>query len=270
VNWINRVGTIVSRLKQGKPQTSERFEDDPVSAMIPSHALATYVGGNAEEFRAVGEHNLRKMRELAGLKPTDRVLEPGCGIGRIAIALTQYLEGGTYVGFDIVAHGIEWCQQEITPRYPAFKFFVADIRNDMYHPEGRLSASEYRFPFEDRTFDFVYLTSVFTHMLPAEVEQYVREIARVLDHGGRVFCTAFVISEQARRHLESGQSERKFVDTGRGFWTDKPGDPTHAVGYDEEYLRRVFGREGLDVVQIVPDLWWTNIYAQDALVARKR
>ena len=98
----------------------------------------------------------------------------GCGIGRIAIPLTQYLKTGTYDGFDIVRHGVEWCQQKVTPHYPNFNFFVADVYNKLYFPQGRYAATEYTFPFADDTFDFVFLTSVFTHMMPKDLEHYQR------------------------------------------------------------------------------------------------
>jgi SAM-dependent methyltransferase len=244
-------------------------DGDPVSAMIPDFKTASYVGGTAAQFRAVGGMMLNWFREYADLRADERVLEVGCGIGRIAVALTQYLNAGSYVGFDIVPHGIDWCRKKITPRYPNFTFFVADVYNGAYHPEGRSKASAYRFPFDDARFSFVYLTSVFTHMLPADIEQYVREMARVLDAGGRCFCTAYVISPQARGHLADGTSLRKFCDSGLGYWTDQPGMPEGAIGFDEDYLLGVFRREGLEPTRFVAGEWWKDSYAQDILVFSK-
>jgi SAM-dependent methyltransferase len=113
---IERLRRIARRFRPMPPPANglqSAAGTDPVAEMIPEHSIAGYVGGTAEQFRIVGEQNVRQMRELAGLQPTERVLEVGCGIGRIAIALTQYLDGGSYVGFDIVPHGIEWCRTRI-------------------------------------------------------------------------------------------------------------------------------------------------------------
>ena len=86
-----------------------------------------------------------------GLKPDERVLDAGCGIGRIAVPLTEYLdESGGYEGFDIAPEGIAWCRENITPRYPNFRFQVADIYNKSYNPEGSQKADEYEFPYEGR------------------------------------------------------------------------------------------------------------------------
>ena len=48
-----------------------------------------------------------------------------------------------------------------TRKYPNYTFTLADIYNKEYNPAGRLKASEYRFPFDDETFDLVVLGSVF-------------------------------------------------------------------------------------------------------------
>src|SRR5688500_3162291 len=115
------------------------------------------------DFKTEGEGVCRFLIEECGLKPDEAVLDVGCGIGRNAVPLTRHLVGGTYDGFDIMPEAIEWCRKNITPRYPNFRFHLADVHSDRYHPGGRDSASEYRFPFEDGAFDLVFLISVFTH-----------------------------------------------------------------------------------------------------------
>src|SRR5215469_3416700 len=140
--------------------------------LIPPRWMV-FVGGcnfNDQEF-------LRYFAELGGLKPGDRVLDVGCGIGRMAVPLTKFLdERGSYEGFDIVPDGITWCQSQITPRFPRFRFTLADIYNGLYNPGGGYRAGDYVFPYPDASFDFVFLFSVFTHMLPADMENYLRQI----------------------------------------------------------------------------------------------
>ena len=243
--------------------------NDPLTAMMPDHLLASYVGADGpEEFALVGRVMVDRFRAYAGLKPDEKILEVGCGIGRIAIPLTQYLTSGSYVGFDIVPHGIEWCQQNVTPRYPHFTFFVADVHNKFYHPEGRYAASEYVFPFPDASFDFVFLTSVFTHMLPNDLERYALEIGRVLRPGGRCFCTAYVISAEARTNLINGTSLRAFTKH-ESYWTDTPSNPEAAIAYSEEYLCAAFKLSLFEIERIIPGEWWKNPLNQDILVAKK-
>ncbi|MCX6584382.1 MAG: class I SAM-dependent methyltransferase [Candidatus Aminicenantes bacterium] len=58
---------------------------------------------------------------------------------------------------DIVDEGIEWRRKKITPLFPNFTFFHLDIYNYQYNSKGRYRAGEYRFPFADASFDFVFL-----------------------------------------------------------------------------------------------------------------
>ncbi len=130
--------------------------------------------------------------DVGGLKPHERVLDAGCGLGRMAVPLMPYLrEPGAYDGFDISPEGIAWCQQHITGRRPNFNFQVADIRNTQYNPKGKHQASDYRFPYEDQSFDLVFMASVCTHLMPDEIRQYLSEASRVLNTGGRCVISYF-------------------------------------------------------------------------------
>ena len=96
-------------------------------SLTPPRGLVAIGPGDAE---AIGREFLDYFIRLAELKPDHRVLDVGCGVGRIAAPLADYLSpGGSYEGFDIVSGGIEWCQTNITPRFPNFRFQVADIYN---------------------------------------------------------------------------------------------------------------------------------------------
>ena len=122
-------------------------------------------------------------------------LDVGCGIGRLAIAMPDFLDAnGSYEGFDIVPEGIEWCKQHIAGPYDNIHFTLADIYNKEYNPKGSKQPADYQFPYEDETFDVAVLLSVFTHMLPIDVDRYVGEIARVLKKDGRICASYYVIT----------------------------------------------------------------------------
>jgi cyclopropane fatty-acyl-phospholipid synthase-like methyltransferase len=91
----------------------------------PIHAL-NFVGGS--DYEAAGREFLKYHVDIAGLRPDERVLDVGCGIGRMAAPLTSYLDAsGRYEGFDIVKLGIRWANDHITRQYPNFRFHHADI-----------------------------------------------------------------------------------------------------------------------------------------------
>src|SRR5690348_9362847 len=79
---------------------------------IPVPALdRNFVSLDPANFLAEGIDLVRLLIK-AGLQPDHSVLDLGCGIGRLALPLTQYLsEQGYYRGIDINLSGIAWAHE---------------------------------------------------------------------------------------------------------------------------------------------------------------
>jgi ubiquinone/menaquinone biosynthesis C-methylase UbiE len=78
------------------------------------------LGGDGA-FEEIGNRFLDHFIKYGKLKRTDAVLDVGCGSGRMALPLTKYLaDSARYEGFDIDKNCIQWCQENITTRYPNF------------------------------------------------------------------------------------------------------------------------------------------------------
>jgi SAM-dependent methyltransferase len=200
------------------------------------------------DFRSIGGEFLRHFVRFGGLQPTDKVLEIGCGIGRMALPLTQFLAFGTgsYDGVDVVKEGIAWCGETITPAYGNFRFQHLDYRNPVYNPAGALAAEEAALPFADHRFDFIILTSVLTHLDRAATQAYAAEIGRLLRPGGRCFLSLFVMNRRARDSIKAGTSRIAFDAEAAG--PEYQGDPRHlgaAVAFDEDFLMELFAGHGL-------------------------
>jgi SAM-dependent methyltransferase len=183
------------------------------------------------DFHAIGQRLFGYLVDIGGVRPTDRVLDIGCSVGRIAIPFTEYLSTGTYDGFDIERPAVEFCQRVITPRHPNFRFVHADLYNAHYTPDSETQAGQYRFPYGDERFDFVFLTSVFTHMQRPETEHYLSEIARVLAPGGRLFATFFLLDETSEAAIAEGKADFTFAHQGNGARVEKAEDPDFAVAH---------------------------------------
>jgi SAM-dependent methyltransferase len=153
------------------------------------------------------------LERLGGLQPDHDVLDVGCGIGRVAIPLTDYLSSGTYEGFDVVEEGVRWCAENITPQFPNFGFKFVDASNSQYRPNGASPASEVTFPYDDEQFDLVFLISVFTHLLPDALHRYLSEIARVLRPEGRLVATFFLLTDESREAI-LGKPQQPIIECG--------------------------------------------------------
>jgi SAM-dependent methyltransferase len=214
--------------------------------MVPPRTM--YFVGDGD-YKTVGLEFRKLFTEYGGLKPEHRVLDVGCGIGRMAVPLTDFLTSGDYHGFDIVRKGVEWCRSNITPRYPNFHFYHSNVGNKFYNPEGAYEASSYRFPHEDGSFDFVFLTSVFTHMYPADLENYLKEISRVLKKGAKCFITMFLLNEESQNLIHQGLSSQNFVYKLEGCVTADLESPEASIAFEETYMRRLFANLDLSLEQ---------------------
>lgn len=239
--------------------------------LLPPKRLR-FVGDS--DFRATGDEFLRYFTDLGRLDRSGSVLDVGCGIGRMALPLTGYLSAsGSYHGIDIVGEGIAWCQKQVTPRYPNFRFTRADVYNQFYNPAGTYRDAEYRFPFADSRFDLVTLTSVFTHMLPEGLGNYLSQISRVLRPGGRCLITYFLLNDESRSLVEAGRSSLDFRHPFGGCRVVKPDVPEWAIAYDEAVVRALYRERGLRLVGPVRYGSWcgrhTYMSYQDIIVAEK-
>lgn len=191
------------------------------------------------DFIKVGNEFTEHFKEIGGLKPDNTVLDIGSGIGRMAIPLTKYLKGGEYYGFDIDKRGIQWCKKNISKKHSNFHFEYVDIYNKFYNKKGKIKASQFKFPYSDKKFDFIFATSVFTHMLPDQVTQYLAEIKRVLKENGKCFLTFFSIDEEAKSNILNEISYCKFIypfnEENTCFYTHK-NNPEAEIAFKENWI----------------------------------
>lgn len=239
--------------------------------MTPPRSMI-FVGDG--DFVKIGQEFKTYFVELADLQPSDRVLDVGSGIGRMAIPLTNYLsQEGEYWGFDIVEKGVEWCQDHISPRFRNFHFQHSDVYNKLYNPNGRIQAQNFQFPFANESFDFVLLTSVFTHMLPSDLENYLSEIARVLKTEGKCLITFFLLTEASEELVRSDHSTLDFRFKVGACLTIDESTPEKAVAYKQEFVERLFGQYGLKINQPIHHGSWCkgdgSLPYQDLVVATK-
>lgn len=225
------------------------------------------------EFKANGDEFLAIYRDRCGLRPDERMLDVGCGIGRKTIPLTRYFTPeAVYEGIEINSRGVAWCRERITPRFPNFRFQQIDVYNRLYHPEGGQSPAEYRFPFPDESFTFVFLGSVFTHMLPDDAANYLAEVRRVLRPGGRCLISYFLLDEESERLLDSGAGAVELPHRIAQYRTLDPAVPEHQIAFDESWVRGQYETLRLKIARIDYGSWCGRqdfLSYQDLVLAKR-
>lgn len=246
-----------------------KFYDERIA--LPPKELIQAVGGG---FQEISFEFLDYFIRLTNLKPTESILDVGCGIGRMAYALAGYLSFlGRYDGFDLVDKFIEWPRRNITNVYPNFRFRKVDLYNKWYNPRGKLKPDSFRFPYEDNAFDFVFLCSVFTHMLPDSVTHYLEEIYRVLATNGRCLCTAFLINSESYRLIQEGKSTLHLVYPYQDHLVKNADVPEETIGYRESIWLGIIDKCNFEVVRIEYGSWCGRaeyLSFQDIVILEKK
>ncbi len=237
----------------------------------PREQDAAAVGGG--DVLSISNWFLGLFIQLADLKPDAHVLDVGCGFGRMAYTLAHYLApSARYEGFDIMGQLIEWAQQSISTKFPNFMFRKADIFNKCYNPNGAFKAVDFRFPYEEESFDLIFLTSVFTHMQGAEVRHYLDEIRRALRPGGKCLTTCFLLNGESEGLIRKGESTQNLVHPCDDCFSSNPEVPETAIGFKENLLLGWIDERGLILTHEYYGTWCgrpRGLDYQDILVYKK-
>lgn len=236
----------------------------------PPKSMLYFTGqGNAID---IGKTFLKYFVEYADLKPTDTMLDVGCGVGRMAIPLTSFLKTGTYYGFDIFEDGIKWCQNNISTECSNFYFKFVDVCNRNYNPNGEIDVSKFKFPYADNTFDFVCANSVFTHLIPEDMNHYLSEIHRVLKKNGTFFSTFFIMNEESENLIKNKKSSFAFkYGDHQDYATLKNKLTEHAIAYNDEYLKKCLSEHNFHILTIYYGNWCNRanfLSSHDIIIAK--
>lgn len=206
---------------------------------VPPEELRLGIGpfSDPKLFIESGFETVQLAERLAGLKPDHTVLDIGCGCGRVALPLRSYLSNsGRYLGFDLNRDYIEWCKSNIAGTDNRFQFVHYDLVSASYNPDGIADPAELELS-EHQSFDLAILSSVFTHMYPGEIENYLDNLYRVLVPGGRALVSALLMNPEAADAVRSGTTIFDFSHrVGDSCWTFEPERPLAGISCDMDWL----------------------------------
>jgi SAM-dependent methyltransferase len=189
-----------------------------------------------------------EMRALVGrpgleefLEPPDycegahrRVLDLGCGCGRLARWFLSTSPPERNVGTDVSAGMIDWCRANLAA--VGFEFIHQDVFNPGLNPSGSLTVA----PVPDGTYDLVLALSFFTHVIEQQAEFYLDQVARVLAPDGMLISSWFLVDKTGFPMMQNFQNALYI----------NPADPTNAVIYDRAWLIRTLSARGLVVRRV--------------------
>jgi SAM-dependent methyltransferase len=198
---------------------------------IPPESLWTDVRYSAHGEEQVG--TMLRLVEASGFafRDGDRILDLGCGSGRMIRHLLPLAGGCEIWGTDIEAESILWCQRHLSPPF----HFATTTKFP-------------HLPFEDRSFRFVYCGSLFTH-IDDLADAWLLELRRILAPDGRLYLTlhdnSTIEQLEAGRHARSPMAQelrasptyRAAVQGGFAMFTIGR-DSESQVFYDRDWFER--------------------------------
>lgn len=226
-----------------------RLEQYPPIALRRHTSVLGIFDGPGYEFVAY-------LKLIARLEPTDSVWDVGCGCGLLELALESLGWRGTLVATDIHKPSIDWAAHTIHKRIPSFRFIHSNIYHPAYAPHGIHSSAEWLSQFQG-AFDLIVAKSLLTHMLPDELDLYLKHLSQRLTERGRALLTFFVLNDAQKQWAMAGKNQIRFhtPDGSEPYAVRRPDAPTAAVAYDEKYLVARLAAFELRPTKIYPGVW---------------
>lgn len=213
--------------------------------------------------------NFRELLYFTDIKPSQKVLDYGCGLARFAIPLSSYLKENSYCGVDTDRNCIER-NRRVFGHLSNFKFQLVDIYSKMYNRDGQdynvLRKNDFGGPF-----DLAFLFSVFTHVLPDDCDFLLSFLNFQLNRPAEIFASFFLLNDSTQLAIDAGKSHRKFTTPYRNARIDNADIPEGAVAYYEDDVIDRLTRASFSDIQIHYGKWRGNIDSliwQDIIVAK--
>lgn len=212
----------------------------------------------AREYLKQGVCQLELLKTEINIKPSDKILDIGSGVGRTAIALSDYLnEDGSYDGFDVVKEGVDWCNKGLGIDFSNFNFKYVPLFNDLYNT-SELAAAEFVFPYDDNNFDKIFSISLYTHMQLNEIQHYLLEMERVLKSEGLCFSTFFLYDSDNEEYI-SKREHFNFPYKRENYRLMDENVKSGNIAIHKSELKNMLKKANLQCVNIIDGYWKDEI-----------
>jgi ubiquinone/menaquinone biosynthesis C-methylase UbiE len=236
---------------------------------LPPLWLRRHVGPLGGFDRSVGEISAT-IALLELVRPGDSVMDLGCGVAAMVPDLLRAVgPSGRYVGFDVHAPSITWCQRQFRAE-PRVRFVLAKIQS-VYSALQSAEANRYVFPAESESIDFAVAKSLFTHLEEDVATQYLSELARVLRPGGHALVSAFLLGIGTPSQSSTPKYDFAYGNN-RVRWLMEH-RPAAGIAFARDTFLELCAGSGLEVERILYGYWRGNDgpapNAQDLIVLRR-
>jgi len=221
-------------------QTSYKTFWDDKASTTQGALLAVDGSANEQVLQLTGTYSARQVSTALDLRATDRILELGCGVGRIGHLLAPKV--AHWEGADISANMLGVARQRL-----------AAHRNVGFTELVRTSLA----PIADASMDKAYSVAVFIHMDKEDFYLYLEELARVVKPGGLIYFDTWNLASPVgwrRFALEAAQYRGADLGTRKDVARNQFSTP------DE--VRAFLEHAGFELLLMLADSPWVQAVAR--------
>jgi SAM-dependent methyltransferase len=190
----------------------------------------------------------------------ERVLDFGCGIGRVALALLRQRPNIALTGIDIVPRLTEFCGETFTAHFPHVNFELLADRNEHYErfkhdAPLRSNVTSPRSHIDlianyGGRFDVAYAFSVLTHTDVGDFVDVLRLVKALLKPTGSFLFTAFALTPYSRQQIANKATKFPLIECGQyeqdgDVYIGNMADRLVFVGYDIRRIETMIWEAGL-------------------------
>ncbi len=171
MSYLSPLTTIVSRILDRVLRRSDyQLVWNWQARSVANARLAVAGAAGDDEYNRSGQATAKRIAAAASVRPSDVVLEIGCGTGRVGVHLAPLC--ARWIGADVSSGMLRHAGRA-----------MAHLRNATFVEISGYSLA----PVASESVDVVYCTGVFMHLDEWERFSYVEETFRLLRPGGRVY-----------------------------------------------------------------------------------
>lgn len=282
-SWSTAISPPVNKSGEFSPmscyvdyQTVAAIFDAMRTETVDGMPVSEMVGGGYP--MPVAIHFMNLLVDHADLSPRDRVLDIGCGCGRLAATLTQHIgPQGSYRGVDIVAGLVDFANRHIAQRFPNFSFVTLQRENPAYdawrHEGASPTISSLEQACAPESVDLCLATSLFTHLDTDMARENLKAMRRALVPNGRVLISMFLLDPSVRALIRKGRAAFQFEQSySEGVYVQNPRSPLSALAFTFDHFVQLAVQQEFYVERVLYGSWPGRphyVSGQDIVIVRR-